>query len=247
MSSFITNPNLPKTKVRKIICGTDDEKILSFFKREQIEVVTFNANPHIDSSIESHADISALHLGGNKIIIDKSQKMLFEKLSALGMDVYTTEKSIEGDYPCDIALNFAVFGEAAVGNFKYADKNLVEQLKNKKLIGVNQGYSKCSMLVINETAIITDDESIHKKMVSYGIESLLVSKGDIVLEGHTYGFIGGASFKISADTVVFFGDATAHRNYPDIKLFAEKYGCKVISTDDGCLRDIGGVVTLTEE
>lgn len=246
MSRFIFNPNLPKSAVKKLICGTKDQRILSFFNSHFIEVLSIVPDKAIDKAIASHADLYALHLCDNKIIVDKSQTALIEKLSELGMTVYTTKRHISGKYPSDVSLNFAVFGENAIGNFKYADENLVSCLNGKRQINVNQGYCKCSTLIINDNAIITDDESIYKKMLLNGIDSLLISKGDIYLEGHDYGFIGGASFKLSYDTVAFIGDVSGHRDYNLIKAFVEKHGCKIISTDNGRLRDIGGVISLTE-
>ena len=247
MSRFIVKPNLPEKKVKKIICGTEDERILSFFKREHIERVSITPNLKIDPSLALHADVSALHLGNNKIIVDTQQADLIKKLTSIGMDVYTTVSPIAGVYPGDVVLNFAICGNSIIGNFKYADGNLYRLSEAKKRINVRQGYTKCSMLIVDEDAVITDDESIHKKMTAFGKDSLLVSKGDVMLRGHAYGFIGGASFKISHDTVAFFGDITKHRDYFAIKTFAEKYGCRIISTDDGALRDIGGAVSITEE
>ncbi len=247
MSRFIHSPNLPEKKLKSIICGTKDMGVLSFFKREHIEVIPIAPNARIDPSVALHADISALHLGKNEIIIDKTQTELAGRLRSSGVEVHTTKNPIAGEYPGDIALNFAVFGCFAIGNFKYADGNLIHLLNGRQQISVNQGYCKCSVLVISESAIITDDESIHKMMLSSGVDSLLVAKGDILLEGHEYGFIGGASFKLSEDTVVFCGDITKHRCHTAIEEFIKKYGCKIISTDDGKLRDIGGIVSITEE
>ena len=247
MSRYISCPNLPENKITKIICGTEDKKILDFFKKNNIEVLPVNHNDYIDPAIALHADISALHLGGNKIIVDKTQTGLIKELCKYGMQVYTTQNEIAGEYPSDIALNFAISGSSVIGNFKYADENLSDKLTDKRRINVRQGYCKCSVLIINESAIITDDESIHKKVSECGIDSLLISKGDILLPGHSYGFIGGASFKLSRDTIVFCGDIKKHKDYTSIISFAEKYGCHVISTDDDVLRDIGGIVSLCED
>ena len=62
-----------------------------------------------------------------------------------------------------------------------------------------------------------------------------------------YGFIGGASVKIAADSVLFFGDVTRHRDFEKINSFLESHGCGFVCTDNGPLRDIGGAVSLIEE
>lgn len=247
MIKFISESNLPSRKVNKIICGTEDKKILDFFSENGIEVLPVEANGGIDPSVSLHADMAALHLGTNKIIIDKSQIALNSSLKKIGFDVYETAKEIKGKYPDDIKLNFSVIGNYIIGNIKHADNILLKLIGDKKHLDVRQGYSKCSSLVVNSRAIITDDEGIHRKILENGFDALLISKGDVALTGHEYGFIGGASGKISKDTVVFFGDVTLHRDFDKISSFLTKHGCNYLCTDKGRLRDIGGIIPLTEK
>ena len=56
---------------------------------------------------------------------------------------------------------------------------------------------------------------------------LLISSGDIKLEGYDYGFIGGASGKISDNTVVFFGNAEMHPYYSSIRELCLKIKLKL--------------------
>jgi hypothetical protein len=66
------------------------------------------------------------------------------------------------------------------------------------------------------------------------------------LPGHQYGFIGGASGKISENEILFFGDITAHQDYKKIAGFIEKHGCKIISLNFP-LTDFGGIIPIIEE
>lgn len=246
MSRFVKTPNLPEGKADTLICGSDDKHILNFFARENIRIIKNEKNPCVDPAISFHADISALHLGGRRLLIDKKQERLKNELVLLGCEVFDTEEEIKGAYPGDVKLNFTIAGEYAVGNFTLADSRLPELIRYKKKLNVKQGYSKCSTLVVRENALITDDPSIHRVASENGFDSLLISKGDIRLSGHEYGFIGGASGKISPDAVVFFGDILKHRDFEKIKAFLLKHGCDYVCTDKRELRDIGGIVVLTE-
>ena len=247
MMDFIKCPNLPEKTVKTLICGSTDERIISFFESRGISVIISEKNPDIAKPVSVHADMSCLHLGDNIIIVDKRQKELKNSLEKMGMKVYETDEIIRGEYPDDIRLNVALLGDFAIGSFRNTDKTLLQLLNDRKLIDVNQGYSKCSALIVNSRAVITDDESVFKAVSVRDIDCLLISKGDIMLEGYNYGFIGGASGKISADTVVFFGSIEKHRDFDAIKQFLKKHNCRYVCTDDGMLRDIGGIVTLTEE
>lgn len=246
MSDFLKNPNLPNGKVKTLICGTDDKEILDFFRLKGIEIIKPTPNPHIDFSVSSHADMSVLHLGGDLIIMDKEQNELKNALSEIGMTVFETKTPIKGSYPNDVKLNFCIVGDSVVGNFKYADENLLKHTAGKRQIAVKQGYCKCSVLTVSEKAVITDDESIHRKMLQSGFDSLLIGKGDVSLPGHEYGFIGGASGKVSAFEVVFFGNIEKHRDFSAIRDFLRRYNCSYLCTDEGKLRDIGGIVPILE-
>lgn len=247
MMKYIYKPNLPEGKVKKIICGTDDEAILSFFKEKGISVLRNAPNCDIDIAVSTHADMAANYLGDGKVITDKAQELLIDALENQGFSVIKASGDIKGNYPGDVGLNVALTSDYAIGNFSYADAVLVEHIGAKKQINVKQGYCKCSVLIIDDYAVISDDAAICEKLQKNGFDVLFIEKGDIHLDGHPYGFIGGASGKISKDTVVFFGDVKAHRDFEKIRDFLLKHGCDYICTDSGPLRDIGGFVSLCEE
>lgn len=246
MSRFIKKSNLPEGKVVSLICGTDDKSILDFLNQNGIEIFKNEANPFIDSAVSHHSDMTAVYVGEGKVLIDKNQTKLKEMLCEIGCDIIETEMAVMGEYPDDIKLNFAVTGDCIIGNFPFADSKLLELTEDFKKLHVKQGYSKCSTLIVNENALITDDVSICRKASENGFDCLFVSKGDVCLKGHNYGFIGGASGKISNDTVVFFGDISIHRDFEKIREFLTKHNCKFVCTDNLQLRDIGGIIPLKE-
>ena len=115
---------------------------------------------------------------------------------------------------------------------------------NIETVNVNQGYTRCSALVVNDKAVITADKSIEKGMKNNGVEVLLISAGNIVLEGFDYGFIGGASFSDN-NTIYFFGDITKHLDYYKIKEFTSKHNSIIeILCKTQPLTDIGGAVLI---
>lgn len=247
MSRFIHSPNLPEGKISTVICGSDDKDVLEFFRKNGIDVVRNFANPYIDPCVSTHADMSAIYLGEGLVLLDKNQTQLKNVLVESGCTVVETDEEIKGEYPGDVKLNFAVAGKSIIGSFRFADGELIRLTEKMNRIDTKQGYSKCSVLTVSENAIITDDVSIYRKALENGFESLLVAKGDIHLEGHSYGFIGGASAKISRDTVLFFGNIEKHRDFVKIRDFLYEHGCNYLCTDNKMLRDIGGIVSLKEK
>lgn len=245
MSTFIKEPNLPRGRVSALICGGLNEELIDFFEGKGTEIYYTEKNNSSDKAVSKHADLSAFYLGKGRIIVDKSQKRLISELSAAGLDVAETYGRVGGAYPGDCILNHTVIGDRLIGNSKIFDKSVEAELAGFKLIHTNQGYCKCSVLVVDERSIITDDESIARNSSENGIDCLLIRKGDVYLKGHDYGFIGGASGKISKDEIIFFGDITQHRDYERIKQFIADRKMKTVSFAFP-LTDFGGIIPIKE-
>ncbi|MBQ7117097.1 MAG: hypothetical protein IJN88_02690 [Clostridia bacterium] len=245
MNRFVTSPNAPEGEVTALICGGLNKTLRDYFHSENIEILYTEKNIKVDSSVSEHSDLSALYLGGGRIIIDRGQPMLISILNEKGFSVTETVKSVGGLYPDDCILNHTIIGRYIIGNSKIFDESVNNECENLEVIHTNQGYCKCSVLVIDEKSLITDDESIASESQKKGIDSLLIRKGDITLNGHEYGFIGGASGKISSSEVVFFGDVTKHRDYNKIRDFIYARGMKIISFDFP-LTDFGGFIPIKE-
>ncbi|MCM1509025.1 MAG: hypothetical protein NC177_18095 [Ruminococcus flavefaciens] len=248
MTQFIKNPNLPQSRVKKLLCGKLDNRLKMFINSFGIDIIEIIPNKKVDSRIANHADISIHHIGGNEILIDESQQNLSEQLKSLGMYVYLTD-SVHSDYPNDCSLNFARINERAIGKIDIIDHSLLKLLENYKvkLINAKQGYSKCSVCIINQNALITDDKSIYRTACRFDIDCLLINKGDVRLDGFDYGFIGGASGLIDKNHLIFFGDITKHTDYDKIKAFLDKHSCKASYLKNYPLTDVGGIVPIIEE
>lgn len=245
MIRFIKNPNLPEGRVVKAICGEIPYEAEKLLIDRGIELIKCSKNTLIDPSISTHADMCVLHLGGSRIVADKDQLELITHLKKLSFAVTETSEKIAGEYPSDIKLNVALFGGNAVGAFRYTESAVLDNITDYKKFDVKQGYSNCSILPVNEKALITDDASIYNALKN-AFDVFLIEKGDIVLSGHEYGFIGGASAKISNDEIFFFGDIRKHRSNKEISKFLSIHNCRAVYPENIPLTDVGGLVTLCE-
>lgn len=154
-------------------------------------------------------------------------------------------KALSGKYPHNILLNVALIGNKLFCKVSDVATEIYEYCRehNIEIINVNQGYTKCSTLILNEKSIITADPSISDAASEQGIDVLKITPGHIILEGADYGFIGGASGVIG-DTVYFFGDIETHPDSNKIIDFIEKNNMKQISLCSGMITDIGGFVHI---
>lgn len=177
----------------------------------------------IDPTIASHPDIYMCALRGS---------------------VYHGEKFLlHYDYPGHAIFNGCSTGKYFIHNLKYTGPELLKAVRNEGQIEVhvNQGYAKCSCVVVDEDSIITADRGIYKAAVGAGMEVLLINPGQIILKGQPYGFIGGASGKVG-NSIVFNGDITRHSDYENIRDFIESRGLEIVYFPQYRLTDIGSVI-----
>lgn len=193
---------------------------------------------------QKHADMQILPLN-DKIFILKECTMLAKRLD--NKNVTFCKKRVGRKYPENILLNFLYLNNTIYGNISIIDNNLLDycEINSIRTVNVNQGYARCSTLVLNSRAAITSDLSIAKALKKGGVEVLLISPGNIVLEGYNYGFIGGASGKIDNNTVVFFGNIKNHPDYFNIVGFCNKHDISIKTICKNLpLTDIGGIVKI---
>ena len=113
-------------------------------------------------------------------------------------------------------------------------------------VSSRQGYSRCSVCVVNDNAIITADEGICRSAKAHGIDVLKIRPGYIDLPGFDYGFIGGASFKLSDTKLAFTGGLDKHPDAERIIEFASLHNIDIVYITDKPAFDIGGAIPITE-
>ncbi len=242
MNKFIRNPNLPEKKVS--LCAVQGNcDIINALHKSGINTLSPEKDNTLSEEVSSHTDMLLCHTGNNKIILAPSQKKLYNELKQLGFEVLFSEE-LKECYPEDILLNVAVSKSFACANFAFTSKILLENLQNRTLINVKQGYTKCSVCFVNENAYITEDTGIAAALRNIGSDVLLIEKGDIILSEKHFGFFGGATGKISQNELAICGSLSSHRNGKEIKDFLYKHRVAPVELLDGKIRDIGGILPL---
>ena len=228
--------------IKTILISPVDGKIYDYFK-DSFCVLKSDYDKELVSYERYHADMQALNIKG-KLFVNSNCKAVVNTLDKLNI-AYTLCEDIGNKYPDNVALNAALVGNRLLCKEKALHPRVKEycNINNIKVLNVNQGYTKCSTLILNENAIITDDESIEKVSLINNINVLKISKGDIFLDSETVGFIGGASAVID-DIVYFFGDITSHRDGVKIIEFLSLYNLNYKCVIPGRLLDIGGIVHI---
>lgn len=183
-----------------------------YIKKLGYDIIYISKNYNVYSEISSHVDIfcskvgTALILEPEFFLNFKEYKLLRNNLRIIKGSTYASN--------VNTAYNACVTSKYAIHNFEYTDKALKKFIKNKDLvqINVNQGYSNCSISVLNDFSFITCDNGIKNELLKYSdIDFLYIDKNDIniklIRENDKYsnmsGFIGGATCVLGRKFILF--------------------------------------------
>lgn len=204
-----------------------------FLLVETLELKDFNF------PLKTHPDIQVCKIKENLIVVEPSVYTYYHNLlSNYGIIVKSGEKIVEDIYPKDCPYNLATNGKIAIHNFNITDEKILNEIDFEK-IHVNQGYGKCNVL-FTKSGIITSDKGIYKALGDR--RKLLISQGEIELDGFDYGFIGGASGYSSE--IYFTGNIQNHKDFEKIKQFLIEESTEYKILGNYKLKDFGSLIFL---
>ena len=209
-------------------------------------LIEMKKNDNVYEEISSHVDIFSCKIG-NKVIVESTQKSSIPEFIQVE---YGSEK-VKETYPEDIKYNVCIIGKKAIHNFKYTDAKIKEELIKQKyeLINTTQGYTNCSIAVIDNNSAIVTDKGLYKILQAHNIDVLYIrGKLDIkLLNKNEYsdkqGFIGGAMSRIG-NKIIVFGDLRKIDNSGEIRKFIKSKNLEIIEFENLDIVDYGGIVEV---
>lgn len=247
----VEKSSLPE-KAEAIIIGEKNSQLLEKpLEKLGINPLFVPNNRFVDSRLSGHADLSVLHGGGEMLwLAPHLQGSGFaNRLQSMGFTLEYPAMLQSDVYPSDAQLNVCICGKDAICNKSIVPNCIVEYLtiNGWNIWDCRQGYTKCSICVVDEGAIITADRGIEAVARRAGLDVLLIEPGFIALDGFKYGFIGGAAFKISCGKLAFTGVLDAHPNRDEILRFLEKHEIEAVYLTEKPAFDIGSGIPLIEQ
>ena len=248
MSKYLTTPYIPDRPIASVLVDYRTPiEIKNNLREHNIKVYQTCCCSELYEAIQGHGDIVFHMLSGNEIVVAPNvYDYYFQLLSEKGFSITKGAAWLNKNYPENIAYNVLRIGKIAFHNTKYTDKIIVDYFEKNdiKLVHINQGYSKCSVCIINEKSIITSDRKIIEAAEKHGIEGLFIEPGDITLPSLNYGFVGGSSGLLAENIISFTGKIKNNKTMEAIESFAAKYNLKTYFLSELDIIDIGSVIPL---
>ena len=147
-------------------------------------------------------------------------------------------------YPETCHYNAVGIGNILIHNLLHTDLSILEaygKLWTKSVqLNVNQGYTRCNLLALNETNYITSDFGIKRVLEENGFKVFYVDPHQIALPGHDHGFFPGCCGLVD-DTVVVCGALKHLKECKELRKFIRRNNMKIIELYDGELVDVGSI------
>ena len=153
-------------------------------------------------------------------------------------------------YPETIPYNAVGVGNMLIHNLKYTDEKILEsygKISTKSVqLNVNQGYTRCNLLALDECNFITSDFGIKRVLEDNGCNVFYVDPHQITLPGHDYGFFPGCCGLVD-DCVVVCGALKHLKECKELKKFIRRNNMRIIELYDGELIDVGSIFFIQNQ
>ena len=195
----------------------------------------------IQNSTSTHPDMQFFLFGNKKALIYSETYDYYR--NNLPDFTFVAVDSFGGQYPHDCLLNIARVGESDfLTKFQFDNLNHTIELLNP--VFTNQGYSKCSICILNNNAILTGDSGIYKIAKKKHLNCYFLNDNEISLKGYKNGFWGGCSGILGDNSLYFNGNIELLSCYNELVSILKKENIEPIYHKDVCLCDNGSILLL---
>lgn len=203
-------------------------------------VIPFRTEGITYDSISGHPDVFMCSVGDDLVLAPNIPEAYITLLKEENIPFRIGEHPVGAVYPWTASYNASVGAGMLIHRSKLSDPGIIELASGMEFIDVQQGYSRCSCLILPCGHVITSDQGIAKALDLRGISHTHVDPVDIILPGQVHGFIGGC-MGIIKDKLMVMGSLSALVNADELYTRISESGLEVVELYEGPLFDGGGI------
>lgn len=248
MSVPLHNPRLPEGEVSLVLIAGESPWLETALKKRGIATLVTQRDARLPEPVGVHPDLQVCPLPDKHMFVSfgNPQSGLLEQL---GYTVTQAQSPLGNTYPEDVRCGGMVMGGSLVGNPKGLDPKLMAMAAELglELLPVRQGYTACSIALVDSHSAITGDPGLYRALTAKGFQALQIRPGFLRLPGYDTGFLGGCCGKLAPDKLAFTGRLDCHPDGERIRAFLKSKGVTAVELTDGPLVDVGGILPLLEK
>jgi hypothetical protein len=205
------------------------------------ETVDFAAIGIVYDQVNGHPDLFILQARDELIIAPNIPQHFLQLLSHKAINFRFGRTPVGFRYPDSAKYNAVVTEKYFIHNLDISDPQMLEIAGTRKMIHVNQGYTRCNLLALGNSHFLTSDRGIYDTLHTKRLQVLFVDPSGIELPGFRNGFFGGAC-GVWHETVFISGNLKYHPQGEIIRKFICSAGYSLTELYDGPLFDGGSIV-----
>jgi hypothetical protein len=205
------------------------------------EVLFLEKQDFLYDSIASHPDIFFCQINNQLVVADNIPEHWENWLQKNGIQYIKGKKELGKKYPETALYNAVATSEFFLHNLKYTDQSVMDLAGRLNKIHVNQAYTRCNLISLNENSFLTSDRGIEKQLLLIGKKVLFILPDQILLSGQAYGFIGGCC-GIFENVLYVCGSIQFLKEAKEIKNFADNCSVMIKELYNGPLTDVGSMM-----
>ena len=197
------------------------------------------------NSIASHPDIFFFQKDDALIYAPNAPKRIIKELKKRKIKFIEGKKEVGKKYPETVPYNAVGIENLLIHNLKHTDETILSSYENH--INVNQGYTRCNLLALNEKAFITSDLAISRQLSAVNSQSqsstvkvLYIDPKQIKLEGQRNGFFPGCC-GVWKNNLIVCGSTKNLKEKSELDKFLKDNNFNLIELYDGELIDVGSI------
>ena len=230
------------------------------------DVLFLNPTEITYKSISAHPDIFFFQTKDGLIYAPNAPKKIVNELKKRKIKLTEGKKEVGKKYPETVPYNAVGIGNTLIHNLKHTDSTILSLYENH--IHVNQGYTRCNLLALNENAFITSISDNRQQSTVNSQRCLSLSKAElgastgsateklkvqssmfkvlyidprqIKLEGHDHGFFPGCC-GVWKNNLVVCGSTKYLKEKEELDKFLTDNNFNLIELYDGELVDVGSI------
>ena len=207
------------------------------------EVHLLQTDRMVYKSISGHPDVFMCQGDECLVVAPGLPADILARLIDSGIRVIVGQSNPGKAYPDSARYNAVVTDEFIIHNLKMTDPAIFNAFPGRKPLHVNQGYTRCNLLALDNDHFIVSDKGIEKVLESIGKTVLYVDPSPVKLRGQKYGFFPGCC-GILFDEVLINGSLKYHPQGDEIGDFIKKAGLGFRELFEGVLTDTGGIFVI---
>jgi radical SAM superfamily enzyme len=191
-------------------------------------------------SIGGHPDIFMCQGSEGIVAAPSLPQEILVHLGYAGVQVVDGISDPGKTYPDSARYNAVVTADLIIHNLKITDPAIFKTFQGRKHLHVNQGYTRCNLLALDDNHFITSDHGIEKALLAEGKHVMFADPAPVKLKGQKYGFFPGCCGILNGE-VLIAGSLTYHPEGEQIREFINVSGLTIRELNQGPLTDVGGI------